>query len=120
MRVLVIEPGKHPYVKDIASGLESLQHEVDGYIQALYPFGEEVALICDEEGKLNGKEMNRALLDDEGNIYDIVFGTFLITGLTDEDFGPINDENLTVFREKFRYPELFLPINGKLIRIVVR
>ena len=35
MNVLVIEPMKAPYEKEIESGLESLQHEVDGYIEAL-------------------------------------------------------------------------------------
>ena len=31
MNVLVVEPMKAPYEKEIESGLESLQHEVDGY-----------------------------------------------------------------------------------------
>ena len=40
MKILVCEPGKHPYVKDIEHTLENLQAEVDGYIQAIYPFEE--------------------------------------------------------------------------------
>ena len=35
--VLIVEPGKEPYVKEIDSGLESFQHEVGGYIEAIYP-----------------------------------------------------------------------------------
>jgi len=89
--VLVVEPGKTPYEKQISSGLESLQREVGGYIEAVYPYEEPVALLCDEEGKLNGKEWNRALRDDEGNIYDVVAGTFLIVGLGDENFGSLSD-----------------------------
>ena len=58
MTVLVIEPEKKPYVKDISSGLASLQKEVGGYIQAVYPFDDPVAIICDEEAKLTGKELN--------------------------------------------------------------
>ena len=37
MDVLVVEPGKVPYPKQIDSGLESLQKEVGGYIEATYP-----------------------------------------------------------------------------------
>lgn len=48
MTVLVVEPDKKPYVKEIPSGLESLQHEVGGSIQAVYPFAEPVAVICNE------------------------------------------------------------------------
>ena len=52
--VLVVEPGKEPYAKEIDSGLESLQHEIGGYIQAVYPFEEPVAIVCNEEAKLEG------------------------------------------------------------------
>ena len=45
MKILVCEPGKHPYVKEIEHTLENLQKEVGGYIQALYPFEEEVAVV---------------------------------------------------------------------------
>ena len=99
--VLVVEPGKTPYEKQISSGLESLQREVGGYIEAVYPYEEPVALLCDEEGKLNGKEWNRALRDDEGNIYDVVAGTFLIVGLGDENFGSLSDEHMEKFKDRF-------------------
>ena len=74
------------YAKEIGDDLESLQHEVDGYIQAVYPFREPVASICNEEGKLSGKALNRALWDESGQIYDVVAGTFLIAGLGEENF----------------------------------
>ena len=78
--VLVVEPEKKPYAKEISSGLSSLQHEVGGYIQAVYPYEEPVAIICDEEAKLKGSELNRVLRDEDGQIYDVVAGTFLIVG----------------------------------------
>ena len=53
--ILVVEPSKKPYVKEIENNLKSLQHEVGGYIQAVYPWKEPVALICDEESKLKDK-----------------------------------------------------------------
>lgn len=53
INVLVVEPEKKPYSKEISSGLSSLQYEVGGYIQAVYPYEEPVAIICDEERWLN-------------------------------------------------------------------
>ena len=42
--VLVVEPQKNPYIKEIDNTLKSLQCEVGGYIQAVYPFsGADVA-----------------------------------------------------------------------------
>lgn len=76
MKVLMVEPGKSPYAAEIESGLKSLQAAVGGDIQAVYPYEDPVALICNEEGKLMGLPLNRALFDDDGHIYDIVSGNF--------------------------------------------
>ena len=115
MKVLVVEPLKKPYVKEIDSGLASLQHEVGGYIQAVYPWEEMCAIVCDEEAKLTGKELNRALRDKDGHIYDIVAGTFLIVGLSEDDFTSLTDEQIQKFSKKFAMPETFLRIGGRLL-----
>ena len=72
MKVLMVEPGKAPYETEIEGGLESLQKAVGGSIQAVYPYDDPVALICNEEGKLMGLPLNRSLTDDNGEIYDII------------------------------------------------
>ena len=101
LSVLIVEPQKKPYAKEIGGDLKSLQHEVGGYIQAVYPFREPVALICDEEGKLSGKDLNRALRDEEGQIYDVVVGTFLIAGLGEENFISLAPEQMEHFMQYF-------------------
>ena len=107
--VIVVEPSKKPYVKEIENTLKSLQHEVDGYIQAVYPWENDlVGLIANEEAKLTGKQLNRALQDETGNIYDIVAGTFLIVGLSEDDFCSLNNEQIEKFSRLFQTPELFI------------
>ena len=115
INVLVVEPAKKPYVKEISPVLSSLQKEVGGYIQAVYPYEEPVAIICDEEAKLKGSELNRALRDEDGKIYDIVAGTFLIVGLGEEDFSSLSPKHMEQFKEKFSTPEMFMRMNGKLV-----
>ena len=103
IRVLVVEPGKAPYTAEIPSGLESLQHQVGGLIQALYPFKDlAAAIICNDEGKLLGLPWNRPLYDEDGNIYDIIAGTFLVVGLTEDDFGSLTDEQIRRYTEFFQ------------------
>lgn len=46
MKILIVESGKHPYEKDIEHTLENLQSIVGGHIEAVYPFEDEVALVC--------------------------------------------------------------------------
>ena len=45
---------------EIESGLDALQRAVGGYIEAVYPYEDPVALIVNEEGKLNGLPLNRS------------------------------------------------------------
>ena len=81
MNVLMVEPGKAPYETQIGDDLQRMQAVVGGYIQAVYPFEQPVALVCRESGKLDGLPLNRALRDSDGDIYDIVAGNFFIVGL---------------------------------------
>ena len=115
--VLVVESGKRPYTKKIEPGLKSLQREVGGHIEAVYPFPEPVAIVCRETGKLDGCPLNRALRDETGTIYDIIAGTFLVVGLTEEDFGSLSPELLQVFTQRFWQPETFVMIDGQLLAV---
>ncbi len=117
MKVLMVEPGKTPYETEIDSGLESLQTVVGGYIQAVYPYADPVGLICDEEGKIKHLPLNRALRDDEGEIYDIIAGKFLIVGLGEEDFDSLPDDLMEKYKEEFKYPEKFIRIAGKIVAV---
>ena len=67
MNVLMVEPGKAPYETQIGDDLQSMQAVVGGYIQAVYPYEEPVALIANESGKLDGLPLNRALRDADGD-----------------------------------------------------
>lgn len=114
MKVLVIEPMKKPYAKNIDPGLHSLQHEVGGYIEVIYPYAEKVGLICNEEGKLDGLSLNRAIKDKDGETVDIIAGTFLIAGLGEEDFNSLNNVLLDQFSLLFQTPEEFYSVDGQI------
>ena len=91
-----------------------MQAEVDGTFQAIYPYDDPVALVCNDEGKLAGMDLNRGLRDDIGNLYDIVAGTFLVVGLGEEDFTSLPTELIQKYTEQFQTPELFIHMDGKL------
>ena len=116
MQVVIVEPKKKPMVQDIDSGLESMQKIVCGSIEAVYPFDEPVALICNEEGKLLNLPLNRALRDDEGNVYDIISGTFFLCAAPpDSDrFVGLTDQQAKTYMERFAMPEMFLNVGSDL------
>lgn len=115
MNILLIEPMKEPKEVQIDTGLESLQHAVQGDIEVTYPFEDDVALIVNEEGKVNGLPLNRALRDEDGEIYDILAGNILVVGLGEETFTDLSPELMKKYLLHFKDPEQFLRINGRLI-----
>lgn len=116
---LVLEPMKKPYVKEIEHTLENLQNEVGGSIEAVYPFEDKVAIICNDEHKFNGMPMNRCLRDQDGEIYDILGGNLLVVGLSEYDFGSLTPEQVEKFSDYFQTPEMFMNINGSLVVLPV-
>ena len=111
MKILVVEPLKVPYEKEIDGSLESMQAVVGGLIQLLYPFEDpELALICNDEGKILGLPYNRALRDEDGRIYDVVAGTFFLCRAPDdsENLAGLTEEQVKRGLERFACPELFL------------
>ena len=102
MKVLRIKPMCRPEVIDIDGSLESLQKEVGGLIQATYPWDDKVALICNDEGKLMGLEFNRPLYSAVAQMYIYVAGTFLIVGLTDDDFCSLSVAMIEKYTMMFR------------------
>lgn len=101
MKAIIKECGKEPRVQEIGEDLGSLQKLVGGLIEPL-SLDEETDLICNDEGKISGLDMNVALgirpdNGDEGDIADIIHGDVVIVGvdasegryvsLTDEQIG---------------------------------
>ena len=63
--------------------------------------------VCNDEGKLLGLPMNRALTDESGVPYDIVCGTFFVVGIGDEDFTSLTEQQIEKYREKYANEMVF-------------
>lgn len=108
MKVLYIQPKTKPQVIDITGSLESLQGLVGGHIEAIYPWSDKVALVCNEDGKFDSSCIpNRALIVD-GQIWDLIFGSFFICGVGLEDFVDITEDQAIkyglMFSERRTFP----------------
>lgn len=85
MKVIIKEPNKNAYVKQIEGTLEEYKKIVGGYIEVV-PFGLEHLIILDEEGKFKGYEPNIYWQD------DIIVGTLILVRDDQPDFASITDE----------------------------
>lgn len=101
IKVLKIEPGKMPYEKELVNDLEGIQAEVEGMFECVYLDNNCIAVV-NEEGKLNGMELNRRI----GN--DIIAGPFFICGDSDDgEFVSLTDEQMDVFANEFKDVPVF-------------
>lgn len=112
-----MQVGKLPQTVSIDNSLEAMQRLVGGYIEEYMPFDDEVALICNEEGKMNGSSLNRAVYDEHSKeMIEIIAGDFFIA------YAPVGSENFKSlpkdlekkYAEKFKYPERFYKQNGQI------
>lgn len=117
MDVLLIKPGMYPQAVQIGCELEDLQKAVGGDIEAVYPYEEPVALVMHDEGKMIGSELNRALRDQDGDIYDIIAGDFLVVGLGEEDFSSLSPELMEKFEKQFHQPEMFVRMGRSIMAL---
>ena len=114
--ILKIAPGHKPERVTIPHTLEAMQEVVGGLIQAIYPYEDAVALVCNEEGKILGLDLNRAVRDPDTNeVLDIISGTFFLCGLSQDDFCSLSEQQITHYSKLFMSPELFLNLDNMLM-----
>ncbi len=119
MDVLLVKPNEHPQKVSIGAELKALQQAVGGSIGASYPFADPVAIVYADDGKLMGLPLNRALRDENGEMYDAVAGTFLVVGLGEEDFASLTPEMAQKYEQLFHQPEAFLKLGNRLLILPV-
>ena len=68
MNVLLVQPNAYPKKISVGTELEDLQAMVGGDIEVTYPFEDEVAIILNESGKINGLPLNRAIYTEDGDM----------------------------------------------------
>ena len=117
MKVLLVEPDKTACEVDIGNHLEDMQKAVGGYIEACYPYEDPVAIVCNEEGKINGMPPNRAVYDEQGKMTDIICGNFFVCGLSEDNFKSLSPELMEKYHKMFQYPEVFIKVQGKIIAL---
>lgn len=95
IKVMIVRPDEHPFVKEISNDLVTMQTIVGGDIEEI-SLDDHTVLVCNEEGKLNNLKANRCV----GN--DIIAGTFFIARDDGgEELISLNEEQIKEYTERF-------------------
>ena len=107
IKVLMVEPGKHPKVTVLHTDLDSLQKavsigaEYQGLIE-IVPLGNGDCILCNEEGKLIGLDGNRRV----GR--DIIVGVFYVMSEDREgNLISLSEKKIQYYQKLFWEPQTF-------------
>ncbi len=101
MEVVYVKPSCEPSVQKVGTGLRDMQRVVEGLVEPFF-LEDDVAILCNEEGKLNGMPANRPVFDKEGNLLDTIYGPFMVCGYKDGSFVSLPKDKQRAFVETFR------------------
>ena len=112
--VIFCRPGEVAEIVEIDDDLESMQELVGGLIEPYDPFYSEtdprfenVILVCNEEGKLRQMPPSRAIVDEDGQVMDVIAGPFFLcyAPVESERFLSMPPDLEEEFRKKYEFPE---------------
>ena len=122
--VIYVRPGKIPRIMEMEESLPAMQQMVGGMIEEYMPFYsktderiQDVALICNDEGKVRRMMPNRTIYGENGEPMDVICGDFFLcyAPMESERFLSMPEDLQKVFYEKFYYPELFYETDTGLL-----
>lgn len=117
IKVIICAPDKAAYTMEIKNNGDTIREILGGLIESHHPFWPEktretadMYILCNEDGKFLDLPRNRALMDDEGLVYDVVHGTIIICALNREsgDFCSLSPTQEKIAMQMFGMPEHFV------------
>lgn len=122
--VIYVRPGKIPQIVEMEESLPAMQQMVGGMIEEYMPFYsaederiQDVALICNDEGKVRRMMPNRTIYGEDSERLDVICGDFFLcyAPMESERFLSMPEDLQKVFYEKFYYPELFYETESGIV-----
>ncbi len=95
MRIVAKRAGQMPVVEEIADDLKSFNRFVGGYIEMVPMVEEGIYMVCNEEGKLIGLDVNFY------TEFDTIVGDVLFCGRDRENEVSLTDEQIQKVMEYF-------------------
>lgn len=112
MKVLMVEPWKHPYEMELEHTLEAMRQALEcDTITAICPWKDPVALVTDDEGMYSRKKPNRYIQELE----QYIVGNFFLCGLSSDTLTDLPEQYIKKYKELFWIPEVFGKTTDRLL-----
>lgn len=101
MEILLIRSHENPVLRNVPHDLYVFQTLVNGRIEVVEPFEDNVILVCDESGRNKGKPVNRVIND-----HMDICGDFLLCGHDGEGLTDFPKELIEKYCSRFALPSI--------------
>lgn len=99
--IVYVAPYEKAVIRKIDASLKTMQFLVGGYLEPVAFWEDDVVLVCNEEGKINGLSPNRIIMHN-GKPVDVICGNFFITAFNEDgEFVSLTEEQQKEYVELF-------------------
>lgn len=100
IKILVVQPDKEPYIAEIEPNTEGISRFIHGEIVPIYLDSVSVLLSSNEDKFL---KPNRFLkIPGKNNSSVLLYGTFIIAGLTaDDNIKSLSEDKIEIYKKSF-------------------
>ena len=102
IKVILCEPGEEARVQEIENTLEAMQLVVEGYIETITL--DDAVIVCNEEGLIHRKRLNRCVVMAGGRFEQFLMGTFFICGICEDEFCSLDEEQILKYMKLYGEP----------------
>lgn len=106
---IYVSPNQAPAVVQVESSELGFQSLLHGPVEEIFPYFEEVMLLCGAKAKIQKLPPNRVLYDDNDEYIDIVAGDFYLVGapFTAQNYVSLTKEQIEKYLAKYQVPDNF-------------
>lgn len=101
IKVLVCRVGAEPVVEEMDDTLEAGQAIVHGWLES-WSLGENVYLICNEEGRLGPMPDNRPVRAEHWTGSEVVRGDFFLVSVKDASWASLSNDQIVRWSKALR------------------
>lgn len=113
---VLVSINQEPIVEKALSVNEYFKNTIGGVESAFYLKDDSAAILFDKTAA-DRNIPNRALRNIDGDVTDIISGSFMIVGFDGNNYTSLSPEQLERYSELFKTPEIIMRYNGEILAV---
>lgn len=103
IKVLLVEPFDNPKIITIENNYQAISEIICGDVDEYMPFEDDVALLCNADGKRLSLSVSHTVTDTETGKTELIYGSFIFIGAGefDDEYHSLDDDLIDKYMDLF-------------------